>query len=184
MSKDENQNQTTHWVWMDLEMTGLDDQSCQILQAAMIITDPALRELASMELTIWQPESVLSTMIPYVKEMHTKNGLISRVRQASISLDEAEAKLFQMLSQHVPFKKGSLAGNSVYMDRRFLTRYMPSIEHYLHYRQIDVSSFKVVCQQWYGNEARINKKPSKHTALEDVRESIEELKFYKERCFK
>jgi oligoribonuclease len=153
------------WVWLDLEMTGLDEKKCAILQAAMVITDGSLNEIVSI-----------------VKDMHTKNGLLRRVRSSSTSLFEAEKLLLSMLSEHVAYGKGLLAGNSIYMDRKFLQAYMPAIETYLHYRQIDVSSIKVVCYEWFKQKAP--KKPSTHTALEDIKESIEELKYFRDNCFR
>jgi oligoribonuclease len=170
------------WVWLDLEMTGLDENKCAILQAAMVITDSSLNEISATDVVIWQPESILLDMIPIVKDMHTKNGLLKKVRASTTSIAEAEAQLMTVLSQHVPYKKGILAGNSIYMDRKFLQRYMPSIESYVHYRQIDVSSVKILCFEWYKQKAP--KKPSSHTALEDIRESIEELKFFRDHCFR
>ncbi|MDA0713610.1 MAG: oligoribonuclease [bacterium] len=170
------------WVWIDLEMTGLDENNCVILQAAMVITDGALNEIASTDIVIWQPEAALLDMVPIVKSMHTKNGLLRQVRASSTSLLEAENQLMSMLSEHVAFGKGILAGNSIYMDRRFLHKYMPGIDSYLNYRQIDVSSIKLVCFEWFKQKAP--KKPSTHTALEDIRESIAELKYFKDNCFK
>jgi oligoribonuclease len=172
------------WVWLDLEMTGLDENSCAILQVAMIITDPYLRVLAEIDLPIWQPESILSSMIPVVRSMHTKNNLLDRVRTSEHSLEQAEWELMTILTQHVGYKKGVLAGNSIYVDRRFLRRYMPTFEGYLHYRQIDVSSLKLLAQAWFSTKGKAPKKPSSHTALEDIRESIEELSFYKQHIFR
>lgn len=172
------------WVWLDLEMTGLNENKCAILQAAMIITDPEFNEIAVEDITIWQPESVLGEMGPFVRDMHTKNGLIKKVRSSQKSIEEAEIQLLDTLSQHVPFRKGILVGNSIYMDRKFIARYMSSFEAYLHYRQIDVSSIKIVCQEWYRDEPKHQKPPSAHTALEDIRESIAELKFYRKKFFR
>lgn len=172
------------WVWLDLEMTGLDESTCVILQVAMIITDPHLRVLAEIDLPIWQPESALSSMIPIVRSMHTKNSLLDRVRTSDHSLQQAEAELMRVLTQHVEYHKGVLAGNSIYVDRRFLQRYMPTFEGYLHYRQIDVSSVKLLSQAWFGARGKAPKRPSSHTALEDIRESIEELSYYKQHIFR
>jgi oligoribonuclease len=171
------------WVWMDLEMTGLDDKTCTIIQMATIITDGALNEIASNDIVIWQPESALETMSPFVRRMHTDNGLLERVRASSTSMAEAEQQTLEMLTQHVPFRKGILAGNSIWQDRRFLLRYMPNLEAHLHYRQIDVSTIKVLAKQWYGSKGEPPSKPSAHTALEDIRASLEELKFYRDKCF-
>jgi oligoribonuclease len=172
------------WVWVDLEMTGLDDENCVILQAAMVITDPNLKVLASVDMPIWHPESALSAMIPIVRSMHTKNGLLDRVRTSEFSLAQTEEELLKILTQHVGYKRGVLAGNSIYMDRRFLQRYMPAFENHLHYRQIDVSSIKLLAASWYGGKIKASKKPSSHTALEDVKESIEELSFYRQNIFR
>lgn len=182
----ERSEDTTYdrWVWVDLEMTGLDDASCVILQVAMIITDTNLKVLCEVDLPIWQPESALSSMIPIVRSMHTKNNLLERVRTSEFSLMQAERELMQRLVQHVGYQKGVLAGNSMYVDRRFLQRYMPSFEGYLHYRQIDVSSLKLLSQAWYGQKGRPPKKASTHTALEDIRDSIEELRFYQQNIFR
>jgi oligoribonuclease len=171
------------WVWLDLEMTGLDDAQCVILQAAMIITDINCKILAEIDIPIWQPESALSSMIPIVRSMHTKNGLLERVRSSDFSLAQAEVELLKILSTHVSYKKGILAGNSMYVDRRFLQRFMPTFEGYLHYQQIDVSSIKLLSQAWFGTKGRAPKRVSSHTALEDIKDSIEELKFYREYIF-
>lgn|SRR3989338_6209746 len=170
------------WVWIDLEMTGLDEKHCVILQAAMIITDSNLNEIACVDATIWQPESALASMSPIVKDMHTKNGLLKKVRVSDLSLEEVEQQFMGILSEHVAYQKGYLSGNSIYMDRLFLRKHMPSIESYLHYRQLDVSSIKILAQEWF--KLKAPKKPSTHTALEDIRQSIEELKFFKDHCFK
>ena len=171
------------WVWMDLEMTGLDDKTCAIIQMAIIVTDGGFNEIAMMEQTIWQPESVLETMSPFVRKMHTDNGLLAKVRGSETSLAEAEQKAVELLSLHVPYKKGILAGNSIWQDRRFLLRHMPFLESVLHYRQIDVSTIKVLAKQWYAARGEAPGKPSSHTALEDVRASIAELKWYRDHCF-
>src|SRR5579871_5546140 len=107
------------WVWLDLEMTGLNEASCVILQVAMVITDPQLRILAEIDMTIWQPESALSAMIPVVRSMHTKNGLLDRVRTSEYSLEQAEAELLTLLTRHVNYRQGVLAGNTIYVDGVF-----------------------------------------------------------------
>lgn len=185
MNKMSNKNKYTppeRWVWIDLEMTGLDEKACVILQAAMIITDSNLHEIACVDATIWQPEAALASMVPVVKDMHTKNGLLKKVRASDVSLDEVEQQFMGILSEHVAYQRGYLAGNSIYMDRTFLRAYMPSIASYLHYRQLDISSVKILAQEWC--KLKAPKKPSTHTALEDIRQSIEELKFFKDHCFK
>lgn len=171
------------WVWVDLEMTGLSESDCVILQIAMIITDSNLRVLAEIDLPIWQPESSLQTMIPYVRNMHTKNGLLDRVRTSLYSVGQAEQELMKLLTTHVAYRQGALAGNSMYVDRRFLQKFMPTFESYLHYRQIDVSSLKILSQAWFGAKGKPPKKSSTHTALQDIKDSIEELKFFKDQFF-
>jgi oligoribonuclease len=171
------------FVWLDLEMTGLDDRNCVILQMAMVITDGSLHELACLEQTIWQPEQHLATMSPFVRQMHTDNGLLQQVRDSKIGLADAENKALEVLHAHVPFKRGVLAGNSIWQDRRFLLRHMTHFENALHYRQIDVSTIKVLTKEWYGSAGEAPKKPSNHTALDDIRASIAELSWYKAHCF-
>lgn len=171
------------WVWVDLEMTGLSENDCVILQVAMIITDAQFNVFAEIDLPIWQPESSLQSMIPYVRNMHTKNGLLDRVRTSLYSVGQAEQELLKLLSAHVGYRQGALAGNSMYVDRRFLQKFMPTFEGYLHYRQIDVSSLKILGQAWYGAKGKPPKKTSTHTALQDIKDSIEELKFYKNEFF-
>jgi oligoribonuclease len=173
----------TRFVWLDLEMTGLDDKSCVIIEMAMIVTDGNLAELALLEQCIWQPESALQTMTPFVRKMHTDNGLLDKVRASQTSAAEAEQKAIDVLLQHVGYKKGILAGNSIWQDRRFLLRHMPTFESLLHYRQIDVSTIKVLSKQWYGDAGSAPGKPSSHTALDDIRASINELRWYKENIF-
>jgi oligoribonuclease len=164
-------------------MTGLDDKSCTIIEMAMIITDGELNELAMLEQCIWQPESALETMSPFVRKMHTDNGLLAKVRASQTSLAEAEQKTIEVLLQHVPYKKGILAGNSIWQDRRFLLGHMPTFEAMLHYRQIDVSTIKVLSKQWYGDAGTSPGKPSSHTALDDIRSSINELTWYRKNIF-
>jgi oligoribonuclease len=168
---------------MDLEMTGLDDKTCAIIEQAIIVTDAEFNEIAMLEQTIWQPESVLETMSPFVRKMHTDNGLLNKVRASETSLADAEQKALELLTTHVPYRKGILAGNSIWQDRRFLLRHMPNLEQYLHYRQIDVSSIKVISKQWYGARGEAPGQASSHTALDDIRASIAELKWYRDHCF-
>lgn len=171
------------WVWLDLEMTGLDDKTCVVLQMAMVITDGSMNELAMLEQTIWQPDSALETMVPFVRQMHTDNGLLEAVRASTVGQAEAEQRSIEVLLQHVPYRKGVLAGNSIWQDRRFLLRHMPHFEQCLHYRQIDVSTIKVLAREWYGGKGEAPGKASKHTALDDIRASIAELKWYRDHCF-
>jgi oligoribonuclease len=173
----------TRFVWLDLEMTGLDDKTCHIIEMAMIVTDGELNELAQLEQCIWQPEAALASMSPFVRKMHTDNGLLEKVRASTTSLAEAEQKMTEVLLAHVPYKKGVLAGNSIWQDRRFLLRHMPTFEALLHYRQIDVSTIKVLSKQWYGSAGEAPGKPSAHTALDDIRASLAELRWYRQNIF-
>jgi oligoribonuclease len=169
---------TTRWVWIDLEMTGLDVDSDAILQIATVITDPELRELGCLEQVVWQPDEVLARMAPVVRDMHRKNGLRDRVRASALSLRVAERHTMELLTAHVPYGQGILAGASNSTDRAFLRRHMPSIDGYLHYRHLDVTSFKLACRAWLGEAGLPPEVEATHTALEDIRRSIAELRFY------
>lgn len=171
-------------VWMDLEMTGLDPESCAIVQLGMILTDTKLNELAPpLEINIWQPESVLATMSPFVRNMHEKSGLLEQIRASKTSVAEAEQEALALIAKHAEYRTARLCGNSIGQDRRFLVKYMPVLEGYLHYRQVDVSTLKELAGWWYNSKFD---KPDtgKHTALHDIRQSIEELRFYKKTLFK
>jgi oligoribonuclease len=172
------------FAWVDLEMTGLDPETCVIIQMAMVLTDQELNEIAPpIDLTIWQPESKLELMSPFVRHMHSKTGLLDAVRRSDIDLYEAEKQALEILSRHSLFGTGRLAGNSVWQDRRFLSKFMPAFDSYLHYRLIDVSTLKELAGRWY--EVKFPKpNEGKHTAMHDVRQSIAELKFYRERVFR
>ncbi len=167
-------------VWLDMEMTGLDPECCVPIQVAMVITSSELKELDSMEITIWQPEARLSTMEPIVRNMHTENGLVKQVQKSQTSVGEAEQALLQCLARWCKPREGVLAGNSIHQDRRFLRKYFPSIDGYLHYRMIDVSTLKELAKRWYGPEVLYAKGTNQHTALADTRESIAELAHYRE----
>jgi oligoribonuclease len=174
----------TRFVWCDLEMTGLDPKTCVILEIGVVITGPDLVPIAEIEHAIWQPEEDLARMEPFVRDMHTKNGLLERVKASRVSLREAERNVFALVQKHVGFREGILAGNSIHVDRRFLLAYMPLLEEYLHYRQLDVSSLKVLSRAWYPNGPDFKKDTKDHTAIADLRASLEELAFYKQHLFK
>ncbi len=167
-------------VWVDLEMTGLDPATCAIVQAAMIITDRDLKEVAEpIEITIWQPPAVLDCMVPFVRSMHQKTGLLTQIESSTTDIAQAEQTLLQTLASYAGYRTARLAGNSIWQDRRFLERYMPAFEAYLHYRMLDVSSFKEIADWWYG--AHHDKGAGNaHTALFDIRQSIAELRYYRE----
>ncbi len=173
-----------HFVWLDLEMTGLDPETCAIIEIGVIITGPDLRPIAEMDRVIWQPEEVLLRMEPVVREMHTRNGLLDKVRASNTSLRVAERDITALVAEHCALGEGILAGNSIHTDRRFLFRYMPLLERYLHYRMVDVTSLKVLSRAWYPNLVEPRKPPSGHTALADVRNSIAELQYYRDTLFR
>ena len=177
-------NTTPHLVWLDLEMTGLEPDTCAILEIGLIITDADLTPLAELAHAVWQPEEVLARMEPFVREMHTHNGLLDRVRASSITVRDAEREALALVSRHCRFREGILAGNSIHVDRRFLLRYMPHLEQYLHYRQVDVSTLKVLTQAWYPMAPHFDKPDKTHTALDDLRQSIQELAHYRRQFFR
>ncbi len=164
-------------------MTGLDPESCAIIEIGVIITGPDLAPIAEMERVIWQPDEVLARMEPVVRDMHTRNGLISRVKSSPISLRVAERDVTSLVADHCALGEGILCGNSIHTDRRFLIRYMPMLERYLHYRMVDVTSLKVLTRAWYPDTPEPRKSPSGHTALADLRSSLTELAHYRATYF-
>lgn len=167
-------------VWVDLEMTGLDPASCVILEIATIVTSPDLAEVTEgPSITIGQPESVLLAMDPVVQEMHQRSGLWQRVLEAKATLAEAEAESLAFVAAHVEKGVAPLCGNSVWKDKVFLEKYMPAFVGHLHYRIVDVSTLKELVRRWYPASFHAPKKKEVHRALDDIRESIEELRWYK-----
>ncbi|MBZ0136837.1 MAG: oligoribonuclease [Planctomycetes bacterium] len=167
-------------VWIDLEMTGLNPELDVILEIAVIITGPDLEPIEQYEAVIHQPDSTLLTMGAFVREMHTKNGLLDRVRASKTSLSEATDAALALIKKHCAENEGTLAGNTIHQDRRFLRKYMPPIEAWLHYRQVDVSSLKILTRAWYPDLEKFGKADKDHTALADIQQSILELKYYRE----
>jgi oligoribonuclease len=171
---------------MDLEMTGLEPARNVIVEIATIITDDDLNVIAEgPDLVVHQPEDALALMDPIVVEMHTKSGLLDQIRASTITLEDAGAQTLAFIKQHVPEpRRVPLCGNSIGMDRRFLAAYLPEIENHLHYRIVDVSSIKELVRRWYpGLLNGRNQKAGSHRALDDIRESVAELKFYREHIF-
>ena len=171
---------------MDLEMTGLDPRRNVIVEIATIITDDELNIVAEgPDLVVHQPEEQLALMEPVVVEMHTRSGLLDAIRASTVSLEDAGRQTLDFIRTHVPAPRSvPLCGNSIGMDRRFLDAYLPEIEHHLHYRSVDVSSVKEVVRRWY--PGLLNGRSSKqgtHRALDDIRESVAELRFYREHVF-
>ncbi|HUH00957.1 MAG TPA: oligoribonuclease [Kofleriaceae bacterium] len=165
-------------LWLDMEMTGLDPETCVPIEIAIVVTDAELTELDVAHAVIHQPEEQLATMIEVVREMHTANGLLDKVRAATTSLAQADALVAEVVARQFS-RPAVLAGNSIHTDRRFVMRYFPQLEARLHYRMVDVSSFKEVVRRWYGEAALYPKPESDHTAVADARASIAELAFYR-----
>lgn len=171
---------------MDLEMTGLDHTSDVIVEIATIVTDDDLEIVAEgPDLVVHQPEDRLQAMDPFVVDMHTRSGLLEAIRASTISLEEAGAATLAFIREHVPEASTvPLCGNSIGTDRRFLAAYLPEIETYLHYRSIDVSSIKELVRRWYPKVRQARPlKQGAHRALDDIRESINELRYYREHVF-
>jgi len=177
--------QKDNLVWMDMEMTGLDPKTCSILEIATLVTDKDLNLLAEGPvLAVHQPPDVLEAMDDWNKEHHGKSGLIERVKNSTVSQAQAERATLDFVAQYCAPKTSPLCGNTIYQDRRFLLEYMPQLEGYLHYRLIDVSSIKELVKRWYGPEFQSPAKKQTHQALDDIRETIEELKFYRAKVFR
>ena len=170
------------FVWIDLEMTGLNPDVDRILEIAVVITGPDLRPLGELQRVIQQPEFTTEKMSKVVQQMHTRNGLIEECLASTITLREAERAALALVVQHCLPGDAFLCGNSVHHDWRFLARHMPRLEQYLHYRQVDVSTIKVLVQAWAPSIA-YEKQTSIHRALPDIHASIAELRFYCEKVF-
>ncbi|XP_061448508.1 oligoribonuclease, mitochondrial [Rhineura floridana] len=173
-------------VWVDLEMTGLDIEKDQIIEMACLITDSDLNILAEgPNLIINQPDELLDSMSEWCKEHHGKSGLTKAVRDSTIALRQAEYEFLSFVRQQTPPGLCPLAGNSVHADKKFLDKHMPQFMKHLHYRIIDVSTVKELCRRWYPEDYEFApKKAASHRALDDIRESIKELQFYRNSIFK
>lgn len=166
-------------VWLDMEMTGLDPETCVPIEVAVIVTDSELVELGSYEAVLAASDEALATMDEFVRDMHTRNGLLARVKTATTSLAEADAAMVALVNAWCTPRTGVLAGNSIWQDRRFIRRYLPALDAALHYRMIDVSTIKELAWRWYGETALLAKE-SAHTAMADIRASIAELIHYRD----
>lgn len=171
-------------VWIDLEMTGLDPSQCTIVEIATLVTDEQLELVAEgPNIIIQTSDEALSKMDDFVRKMHTRSGLLDRIAQSTTSLEEAEAQTLAFLEEHVAERSSPLCGNSIWKDRHFLERYMPKLDAHLHYRCIDVSTIKELGRRWYPDLPRPPAKRETHRALDDIRESIEELRHYRTHLF-
>lgn len=173
-------------IWIDLEMTGLNDQTDVILEIACVVTTGTLEIIAQgPNIVINQPEYMLAQMDQWCIKTHTKSGLVNKVKSSTVTVQEAEQQILGFLRDHCQEGKSPLGGNSVWMDRLFLMRYMPRLARFLHYRTIDVSTIKEVAKVWYPHDTNLRfKKNNVHRALDDILESIEELKHYRQHFFK
>jgi oligoribonuclease len=168
-------------VWLDCEMTGLDPEKERIIEIAVIVTGPDLTpRVEGPVLVIHQDEAILNAMDTWNKGTHGKSGLIDKVKASGTTEAQAEAELIAFLSKYVPKAASPMCGNSIGQDRRFLVKYMPKLEAFFHYRNVDVSTFKELARRWKPEVYSGFKKAQKHTALADVHESIEELAHYRE----
>lgn len=168
-------------IWIDLEMTGLDTDRDHIIEIATIVTDSELNTLAEGPVfAVHQPDEVLAGMDEWNTRQHGQSGLTERVRNSTVSLRDAELRTLEFLRQYVPAGKSPICGNSICQDRRFLAREMPELEAYFHYRNLDVSTLKELARRWRPELLAGLRKSSSHLALDDIRESIAELKYYRE----
>jgi oligoribonuclease len=171
----------THLLWLDMEMTGLSPDADRIIELAIVVTDADLNTVAEGPvLVVHQPDEVMNAMDSWNKGTHGKSGLIDRVKASQLDEAEAESQMLEFVKQHVPARTSPMCGNSICQDRRFMARYMPQLEAFFHYRNLDVSTLKELAKRWQPGLAETFKKSNKHEALADIYESIDELKFYRE----
>jgi len=167
-------------VWLDCEMTGLDPEKERLLEIAVVVTDPQLgRRVEGPVLVIHQSDALLDGMDAWNKGTHGRSGLIDKVRASTVTEAQAEQEIIAFLSRYVPKGKAPMCGNSIGQDRRFLVRYMPRLEAFFHYRNVDVSTLKELARRWKPEAYTSFKKAQRHTALADVHESIDELAHYR-----
>jgi len=171
----------TNLIWIDLEMTGLVPERHRIIEIATLVTDQHLNALAEGPMiAVYQPEAELEAMDEWNTTQHGRSGLSRRVRESAIGEAEAQRLTVEFLRQWVPAGRSPMCGNSICQDRRFLARWMPDLERHFHYRNLDVSTLKELCHRWAPSIARGFNKESKHLALDDVKDSIAELRYYRE----
>ncbi|TCT07126.1 oligoribonuclease [Paralcaligenes ureilyticus] len=172
-------------VWLDMEMTGLDPEKERIIEVAIVVTEPDLTLVAQGPvLVIHQNDALLDAMDKWNQSTHGKSGLIAKVKASTLTEAQAEDQLLAFLAQHVPSGKSPLCGNTISQDRRFMVKYMPRLEAYFHYRNLDVSTLKELSLRWKPEVYKSFVKKSRHEALADIYESIDELKHYREHFIK
>lgn len=176
---------TGHLIWIDLEMTGLDPERDCIIEIATIVTDSQLNVLSEgPNLVISQKKEVLDKMDAWNKKQHGRSGLIDKILLSTITEEEAQKQTIEFLKSYVKKNESPMCGNTICQDRRFLVRYMPELEAYFHYRHLDVSTVKELAKRWAPSLFEGYKKESAHVALEDIKQSIQELRYYREHFFK
>jgi oligoribonuclease len=172
----------THLVWIDMEMSGLDPDRDRVLEIALVVTDKHLELVEEGPvLVVHQDDAVLDAMDNWNKSTHGKSGLIDKVKASTLTEAEVEQRVLAFMKQHVGERQSPMCGNSICQDRRFLARHMPKLEAYFHYRNLDVSTLKELAARWRPELKEGFKKANNHTALADILESIEELKYYRDR---
>lgn len=172
-------------VWVDMEMTGLDPDNDRIIEVAVVVTDAQLNILAEGPVfAIHQSDATMNGMDAWNKGTHGRSGLIERVKNSTVSEADAESALIDFLKHFVPAGKSPMCGNTICQDRRFMARGMPKLEAFFHYRNLDVSTLKELCKRWKPEIATGFKKHQKHTALADIIESVEELRYYRQHFIK
>lgn len=170
-----------HLVWLDMEMSGLDPERERIIELAMIVTDSNLEVIAeSPAWAVHQSDAVLDAMDDWNKKTHGRSGLIERVRASTMDDAAVEAAALAFMAEYVPQRSSPMCGNSIGQDRRFMVRYMPKLEDWFHYRNLDVSTLKELCRRWQPEIYKGFSKQGAHTALADIRESIAELQYYRQ----
>jgi len=175
----------TRLIWVDMEMTGLAPDTDRIIEVAMVLTDNDLNTVVeSPVLVVHQDEATLKGMDAWNQATHARTGLIDKVKASALDEAAVEAAMIAFLKEHVPANTSPMCGNSICQDRRFMARWMPKLENYFHYRNLDVSTLKELARRWKPDVAKAVQKRGAHTALDDIRESIDEMKYYRDNFLK